>query len=234
MIVQMHGVAQTFYARRELRADAATQVDMTFSPAVKMKGRILNLPPAEGRPMLVAGLRNEEWGDSVASESDGSFTLQAPPGSYKMFAGNGMQAEWWAQTIMFGGKELVDGRMEVTPAGGSFTVRLAKGHSIRGVVRDRAGRPVAGAEVAAWNDRSVAGVCTSDAIGRFSLILMPEESLHVAAWTEIEHLVGSSFLFTSAFEKQSTLVKVATGDPPPLDLIAMPLSASRQAMEKIK
>jgi hypothetical protein len=54
--VRMHGVAQTFYLRRELRADASTQIDMSFSPVVSMKGRILDLPPAEGRPMLVAGL----------------------------------------------------------------------------------------------------------------------------------------------------------------------------------
>jgi hypothetical protein len=177
---------------------------------------------------------NEEWSENVASEPDGSFTLQAPPGSYKMFAGNGMQAEWWTKTILLDGKEIADGRMEVTPAGGSFVVRLAKGHSIRGIARDKVGRPVSGAKVAAWNDRSVVGVCTSDAIGRFRLILMPEQSLHVAAWADIEHLVGTSFEFASAFEKQSTLIEIAAGDPRPLDLIAIPISASRQAMEKIK
>ncbi|MBP9205022.1 MAG: sigma-70 family RNA polymerase sigma factor [Kofleriaceae bacterium] len=114
--------------------------------------------------------------DGVRADEEGRFRLRASPGTWRLHARHPGHAPGTSAPF----------RVEPGQDKDGLVLTLAGGASLGGVVRDRQGQPVAGADVRVvvtgqteWRAQRQ-GVTSGD--GRFSLVDLPRRAVDVVAW----------------------------------------------------
>lgn len=237
--VQSNGEISTFRSRLDVHLGDRDlkRIEVSSFATLKLTGRAVGMVDAlaQNQLDLYATLsETDKWRDSTKIAADGSFALEVPPGGYWMFAGNGLQTKIGARSILFEGKEILNAPFEVTSAGGTFKVFFANLGKIKGVVRDRNATPVAGATVALWRDNGYVQSDTSDAVGRFTLTLVPEGSFRIAAWEPLERGIVESRQFRDGFRRQSVEVRHGQTDSAGIDLLAITTGAANAVVANLK
>jgi hypothetical protein len=232
---QSSGQARTFSAEKEMHV---TDRDLTGMDVIfdARGAKVTGLARGMGKTKpIYASMTDTKTGLWTPSEiaADGSFAMELPPSDYRIFAGNALQTDRAAKSILFAGKEVLDTIFPITPAGGAFQIVFRETRKITGVVRDSSGRPLAGATAALWRNGDAIGTSTSDVLGRFTLNVVEEGDFRLAAWEDVDMLIAGLAPFLVAFESQSLDVKIEGGVPRPVELRAIPRSAAEPVIAKL-
>ncbi|HEY5927316.1 MAG TPA: carboxypeptidase regulatory-like domain-containing protein, partial [Kofleriaceae bacterium] len=171
-------------------ADTTERVALALARGAAMSGRVLDdkrKPIANAR--VVATSASEPFPvvdprrDGVLTGADGSFSIPAvAAGTWRLTATSGDYAPTTSEPLT------VDG----ASARGGVELVLARGGIVRGTVQDKAGKPIAGADVSVvvqgytpWRARRQA---FSDDTGKFSIAGLAPRGYDVVAW----HDTGAS------------------------------------------
>ena len=194
-------------------AGAPERVTVSLARGAALSGRVLDearrpVPGARvvatpaSEPFPVVDPRR----DGVLADPDGTFSFPAlAAGSWRLTATHGDHAPATSAPLT------VDG----AAARRGVELVLGPGGVVRGVVRDKAGQPVASADVRVvargyvfWRARRQA---FTDAEGRFSIAGLPRRALDVVAW----HATGASAIapaeLAATREQEVSLVLDVTG-----------------------
>jgi hypothetical protein len=182
--------SRNYVARQEVHVDkqSATGISLGFTPMAIVNGTVseeAGLPPrAQSLYVGLMAAGPDDWlGDSAQVPPKTTFRLQVMPGQYRVFCGNAMENVRRLKAILFNGRQAeVDSKLNIPTEGGKLELILGgPGREIVGIVRDAAGRSVAGARVAAWAERGELRTADTDAMGRFIIHDAPRGQVHVAA-----------------------------------------------------
>ncbi len=149
-------------AREAIATDEARPLDLTLAPGVNFVARVVDAQ--SGAP--VAGFTIEDWQNPIIKgTSDATGLLRIPammpgPIMFHWFGKNQDFGRWWSAaclnewtrfqaTARFGFQRNFDGLdFDMQPGMEAVTVQVERAATIRGVVLDPDGKPVAGATVA--------------------------------------------------------------------------------------
>jgi len=191
-------------------------VDLTYSPAVQVKGvvKVAGAAPLdlEKTPLLLRG--DEFIGQQQAKIApDGTFASpRLAPGNYQLgIAGRSA----YVKSVRLGDRELPDRRIDAEHAVGELTVLVSAdfGH-VEGTVTDEAGKPVYDAVVTLipdqsrsdWQDKT-RDMLTSPA-GKFSFSTIEPGEYKVYAWLGAEPGAPLNADFRKPYEASGVAVKV--------------------------
>jgi len=148
-------------AYEDVRLPRAEDVVLELSPAGVLEGYVLGSDgkPSVGAEIAVAG---DDEPLTVTSGQGGGFSIEVPPGTYRLSARKGAEAGALPSPVAVAARTTVRG----------LVLKMGKAASIAGdVVRRRGGQPVAGAsvDVSPYLAAGDSGRAVTDASGRFSV-----------------------------------------------------------------
>jgi hypothetical protein len=235
---QVHGRAAMFSAEKEIHVTDrdVTGVDIVFEArTAKLTGvarGLVSAKPAWATQAFITDVRTSSSASGRIA-ADGTFGMEVPPGEYRVSAVNGPQNERAPKSVVFEGKEVLGTTFPVTLAGGALRVVFAETRKVTGVVRDKSGKPVAGAAVVLWTVGGAVASVTSDLLGRFTMRTAREGVFRIVAWEDLDTQTAQLPEFLAAFASQAVDVKIAGSGPGPVEVRAIPRSSAEAAIAKL-
>ncbi len=192
-------------------------VELSLEPGVNLKGVITAEGQASVKDALNVNLIPDDpdammFGGGARTSPDGTFTLQSPPGVYRV-AVNGRQV--YLKTVLVGKEALPDRKIDTAHLSGDLTLVIASDYGkLDGTVVDDAGKPAFNANVTLipdqrrddWQERFRSTLTRAD--GKFSIAAVEPGEYKIYAWLDAEPGAAQDPEFRKPFEERAVIVKM--------------------------